>query len=532
MAATGLKEVETTLANFEERFRDGSTELKLIVPKSEDGVSAAETSSVKEGATSEKTSGGITATAEEGENRKPGESNVLRIRSSDERQNGSNALPKPVDGTAEPEPEYPINPTDAKSNIDVKPETGKDCAETAAETSLDIEKKEENMLEEGNYGTKHNSPSFHSECNASNEIAKNVCVIFPSATESEGSVPYITLHPAFLKKEGTEAIAKTFDEMLQTLSPSASFLSSDLFLADGLDLENGSAAEEAMVLQRLRSLVTSAGNKKDKTSSITSLLVLLIRIEVAVCMAFCAKHKMSMGEKKESTDKATKEPEAATEVAVDAEHRIGSESLSALISNIESFKELSKTLGPKEIRNILAPMVEVGFCSAEGAIAMNAEEPELQNLLVTPFSLLVQLLSDFMMTERPSFENWNTAWKATLRNVRTCVRAQKTLEETAALHSTKDEINEEQVANNTKISEERPHSEAKHTLESENPVGGSVLASKSSDWMDDNNAPVAAASTSANAKKAKKKKSKRKVSNIESLQMIDTVYFSFLIFLS
>ena len=337
---------------------------------------------------------------------------------------------------------------------------------------------------------------------AAEEVAKSICSVFPAAaatttTDSVSTVaatgasniPFVTLQPVFLNIKGSGDIAKALDSILQSFSPSTSFLDFDCLPSNEAD----STSEEKIYLQRLKSLLDAANNKKDthrKSSSVLLFLVLLIRIEVAVYMAF--------------RDNNAKK---ATEAKIDAERKMHQSTLSYLLTQVDVMDNLSNTINPTTLKEVMAPLIEAGFCSfSADDVSFSATELKLSNLLFTPLSVLVQTISNLgESSDRPSFDSWDKAWKATVGNIRDFVDTAKK-EGAAASNPVKDEGAKN---NGNQDKSTMPENEANRS--SETSAGEAVVQSNSSDWMDDNSPSVVTPIPA--SKKNKKKKSKRKVRN-------------------
>jgi hypothetical protein len=92
------------------------------------------------------------------------------------------------------------------------------------------------------------------------EIADNVCVVRSTAGDD---VPFVTIHPSFLKRKGTGECVRCLDNLFQAIVPSSKgFLSMDVVPVAHKD------DPETLVLQRLQSLMDATAddnnNKQQK----------------------------------------------------------------------------------------------------------------------------------------------------------------------------------------------------------------------------------------------------------------------------
>ena len=281
---------------------------------------------------------------------------------------------------------------------------------------------------------KNNSTTLLTKQNAAaQEVAENLCLVFPSAVSDKteaiatSTVPFVTLHPVFWGEENHSAsmLLRALDGMLQQLldNNSASFLSPDWFLSaeeawkkednnksHNKSKKNGSQyavpSAKKFCRDRLQSLWDTATEQK---APVLLFLVLLVRMEVAVYLSF---HQQR--HEQQST--------AAAAAATTADStRLHPAQLTKLVESLESLAKSSASLDAAQLKYIISPLVDGGFCSFEtdGNKTAPVKDAKLENLLFTPLPVAVQIFSTVQLeSDKTIWERWDKAWRATLRNVR------------------------------------------------------------------------------------------------------------------
>jgi hypothetical protein len=324
------------------------------------------------------------------------------------------------------------------------------------------------------------------------EIAGNVCVVFPSsanfpefarnqsselALANAGPVPIVALHPAFSKTKGTGTTSRALENLFRAVATTGS---SDLLSGDFLDLtddrKDHDNSVEIMCLQRLQALLHRVSESEAPS---LLFLILLVRIEVAIYLAF----RRTVDEKKGKSKGNAKKPATLADNNLPdemmKEGRLDVDKLVALVDQLENITNLTHNVVDKsKLNNIIAPLMEGGHCSMDGSHKGKAPNSKLQNILVTPLPALIGLLASAETSSRPTLKAWDSAWTNSLRRL---MEFSKTFEKTSN-------------ANNKAI-----------------PATPQSTHSQDDDWMDTNGGtPPSAQTNTANAKK-KKKKNKRKV---------------------
>jgi hypothetical protein len=520
-----LEELQATLSQFDQQFRSGSSLLSLPeqqtketnntnLPKEE---KTAETPISSDNGADEATKDLSSASNAPAKQEVPAKdpSDVFRIRSQPESEASESV---PIDGKESKwkDSESAETAEDATPSAEIaKDTTSTESGESAMKSDRDLKDStddstaatdsklvdEKNLLA-GNDGTAkvENLATSMKISSVTKEMAENICVVFPSALGAAESlsVPFLTIQPSFLKAKGTRNIVKALDGILRSFSPSTSFLSSDFIPAEWskLDKPNEPPSIEKMCLHRLRSLMHVATSSKDDKSPVLLSLLLLIRIELAVYLAF--REKVGNDNIVENAEKAKPDSREMTQ------GRIAGKLLSELVSHMDSYANLSRSLDVVELQTILSPMVEAGFCSLQRE--SDASGAKLQNLLITPLPLLLQLLSNFKASDRPSFDSLDNAWKDTLQKAHVALSKSRD----TAKAATKDAVVTAAISSNKLGGKDDATPEEPKATHSSTTASGGLVQSRSSDWMDDSTPRAATGATATPTSNSKKKKNKRK----------------------
>ncbi|CAB9507145.1 Nucleotidyltransferase domain [Seminavis robusta] len=322
------------------------------------------------------------------------------------------------------------------------------------------------------------------------EIVGNVCVVFPSAitfpAEARmepvtGHVPYVTLHPSFMKKKGAGNAAKALDNIFKTVSSSSSgYLLSNDFLAEEMVDEKIDAVEK-MCLGRLRALLHHAADNK---AQVLLFLILLVRIEVAIYLAF--RKTMQFHHKRDNNNNNNNNNSSNN--AGNNNHnspdwtpgRLDCDKLEALVAQLENLSKLAQTLDKSKLNSIMSPMISTGHCSLGGNRTKGSDAKVPQNLLLTPLPALVRIFSTAEASSKQTFKAWDNAWTNSLRRFSDYAKSYPVTKDTTPNKSSP------------------PGSEPKTPNNNEN-----------TDWMDTTTAtPSPTATAGSNSKNKKKRRNK------------------------
>lgn len=326
------------------------------------------------------------------------------------------------------------------------------------------------------------------------EISENICVVTPTP-ESAAAMPFVAIHPNYLKHKGTGEFVLSLDKVIQKFSPDSQFLPPDLFPEEFLkdDKAEGDVAIEQICLRRLHSLMASASGNN---ASVMLFLALLVRIEVAAYMAYVAR--------------PNGKPTADLSLA-DTTARLNKHELERLMKPLDVLEKQTQTLDQSSLNTIVEPLTEAGYCCLSG-VDKSSPAVKLQNLLFTPLPALVKLFSSVEASNNPAFQRWNKAWTSTIGNL--LHMSEPTLPAPAASPHTPDTTSSPKLPNqpttpappNTSVTLVSSINDEAITPTTK----GAPTQSDTPDGIDDNTPSAATSTPSSNAKKKKKRRNKKK----------------------